>query len=166
MAEVDATLVRLTEVRPGERDASARDLRPVLDLAVTRAAAGELELLVNLARFAEDYAARRVVERATVALVGALGGTDNYQTRNAWDAVQEELVAARGPEELAALDARGELEDLAAYVANSATLVSLDLSLLDPSITGERRDTLSVQRAMIAAQVNEFESKHASGVPA
>jgi hypothetical protein len=51
-------------------------------------------------------------------------------------------------------------------VANSATLVSLDLSLLDPSITGERRDTLSVQRAMIAAQVNEFESKHASGVPA
>jgi hypothetical protein len=87
MAEVDATLVQLTEVRPEERDASARDLRPVLDLAVTRAAAGELELLVNLARFAEDYAARRVVEQATVALVGALGGTDNYQTRNAWDAV-------------------------------------------------------------------------------
>ena len=166
MAEVDSTLVRLTEVRPGERDASARDLRPVLDLAVTRAAAGEPELLVNLARFAEDNAARRVVERAAVALVGALGGTDNYQTRNAWDAVQEELAAARGPEELAALDARGELDDLAAYVASSTTLVSLDLSLLDPSITGERRDTLSVQRAMIAAQVNEFESKHASGVPA
>ena len=161
---MDATLVRLTEVRPGEMDASARDLRPVLDLAVTRAAAGEPELLVNLARFAEDYAARRVVERATVALVGALGGTDNYQTRNAWDAVQEELAAARGPEELAALDARGELDDLAAYVASSATLVSLDLSLLDPSITGERRDALAVQRAMSEAQVNEYESKHASGV--
>ncbi len=62
------------------------------------------------------------------------------------------------------MDARGELDDLAAYVASSATLVSLDLSLLDPSITGERQDALAVQRAMSEAQVNEYESKHASGV--
>ncbi len=47
---------------------------------------------------------------------------------------------------------------------DSATLVSLDLSLLDPSITGERQDALAVQRAMSEAQVNEYESKHASGV--
>ena len=78
--------------------------------------------------------------------------------------MQEELAAARGPEELAALDARGDVDDLAAYVAFSATLVSLDLSLLDPSITGERQDALAVQRAMSEAQVNEYESKHASGV--
>ena len=58
----------------------------------------------------------------------------------------------------------GELDDLAAYVASSATLVSLDLSLLDLSITGERQDALAVQWAMAEAQVNEYESKHASGV--
>jgi hypothetical protein len=75
-----------------------------------------------------------------------------------------EDAAARGPEELAALDACGELDDLAAYVASSATLVSLDLSLLEPSITGERQDALAVQRAMSEARVNEYESKHASGV--
>ena len=78
--------------------------------------------------------------------------------------MQEELARARGPEEFAALDALGELDDLAAYVASSATLVSLDLSLLNPSITGERQDALAVQRAMSEAQVNEYESKHASGV--
>ena len=58
----------------------------------------------------------------------------------------------------------GELDDLVAYVASSATLVSLDLSLLDLSITGERQDALAVQWAMAEAQVNEYESKHASGV--
>ncbi len=48
----------------------------------------------------------------------------------------------------------------------AAALVSIDLELLDPSLSREQRDTISIQRAMIAAQVNEYDSKHASGVPA
>ncbi len=74
--------------------------------------------------------------------------------------MQEELVSARGPEELAAQD------DLAAYVASSATLVSLDLSLLDPSVIGERQGALGIQRSMVEAKVNEYENDHPSGAAA
>jgi hypothetical protein len=157
-AEVERTLGRLQDVDPEELAASERNLRVALNAASQRP-----ELLLNLYRQRHlQRPDRLIVEGTASGMIDALGDSDNYAFRDAWNSLQQELSLARGPEELEALSQRAALDELSTYLDNLARVVGADLALMDPSISREGRDSTSVARAMAEAVVNEYETLHAS----
>jgi hypothetical protein len=156
-AEVDGVLVRLTAVSDEDLQDAHRRLSVALSLAGQRP-----EILLNLyGQRHGDPADRRLIEEAALALADGLGDLDNFAFRDSWRTLQQELAASRGPEEAEALGIRLELEGLGSYLDASEELVGIDLTLLDPIPTpGVDRDQVVVQRALVEARVNEYESLH------
>ena len=160
-AAVDNTLGRLTAVGDEDLAAADRSLRPVLNAAM-----GRPEVLLNLYRERHlSPADRRLIEGTAAAVIDGLGGLDNYAFRDEWNALQQELMAARGPEELEALSRRSVLEGLEGYLDAAERLVGIDLALMDPSFNGDR-DDLAVRRSMAEAEVNRYENENAAGMAA
>jgi len=160
-ADQDADIATLVSVGPGELDAADRALRPVLN-----ASAAEPGLLVNLYRSRHrDNAERLLIEQTAAALIDGLGGLDDYAFRDSWRSLQQELAAERGPEEMEANARARELDEMAEYVDASEAVAMVDLSLMDPASEAgaEERGGMTVGRQLHEAQVNEYESNHASG---
>jgi hypothetical protein len=148
----------LKHVDSEELAASERDLRAALN-----AASQDPMLFLNLYRERHLRSADRlIIERSASGMIDALGGSDGFAFRDAWNSLQQELALARPEEEQEALSQRARLEELEAYRQNLAILVGADLSLMDPSISREERDQISISRAMAEAKVNEYETMHAS----
>ncbi len=157
-AEVEGTLGNLTAVAPEELAEAERNLRTALGAASQRP-----ELLLNLYRERHLRPAdRRLIEGAALGMIDALGSSDNYGFRDSWNSLQQELAAARGPEELEAASHRAVLDELAAYLGNVEELVGIDLTLMDPSLTGESRDQVLITRSLAEAEVNRYETENAS----
>lgn len=157
-AGVERTLGTLTAVSPEELAEAERNLRPALAAAAQRP-----DMLLNLIRERHQQPAdRRLIEEAARGMIDGLGDLDNYAFRDAWNALEQQLTASRGPEEMEALGQRAVLDDLASYLDSAQQLVGIDLRLLDPSLAGEERNTLLVTRAMPEAHVNRYESDNAS----
>jgi len=145
----------------GRRDAPEGALRPTLN-----ASGQDPDLLLGLYRRRHgDNASRLLIEETALPLIDALVGKGELGFRDAWDALQQELSPARGPEELAALSMRSVLDDAAGYLDAAEELVGIDLTLLDPSFDGDR-EALAIRRAFLEAEVNRFESDHPSDVAA
>ena len=161
-AVVDAEISRLVNFSDVERDEAHRALEPIL-----RASATGPELLLNLYRKRHrDNAARFLIEEQAAVAIDAIGDLDNFEFRNAWDALQEELAAERGPEELEANARRSELDALGLYVDAAEAVAMIDLALMGPAseLGNEERGRLGIQRSMAEATVNRYENEHASNV--
>lgn len=94
-------------------------------------------------------------------MIDVLGGSDNYEFRNAWNALQQELALARGPEELEALGHRASLEELRSYLESAQTLVHADIALMDPSLSPTDRGRIALQRPYPEAAVHRYETENA-----
>ncbi len=104
---------------------------------------------------------RARIEEVASGMIDALGDSDNYGFRDAWNALQQELALARTPEELEALGHRATLEDLGSYLKNARTLVQADLALIDPTLPRADRDRILTQRPFAEAEVNRYEAENA-----
>lgn len=157
IAVQDDALVKLTAVAPDQLEARSRVLQPVLNGALERP-----HVLINAYRQRHNLPAdRKLLEETASAVIDGLGDLDNYEFRDSWRALQQEIAVSRGPEEAKARDYRAALDDMGTYLDNAEILVGADLTLLDPSITGDRRGEILTQRAMVEARVNEWEANNA-----
>jgi hypothetical protein len=157
VAQVERAIGRLKDVPADELSTTELALRPVLD-----AACREPVRLLNLYRQRHlRRADRLLIEQSTEAMIDALGDTDNYELRDSWRALQDELALARSDEEREALGYRDSLEELGAYLENARTVVEADLALLKLDLSQAERESLVVPRARAEAAINEFESGHA-----
>ncbi len=148
---------------PEQLAASEGGLRAALNAASQRP-----ELLLNLyrERHLDKPADRLLIEEMASGMIYALGNSDNYEFRDAWNVLQEELTLARGPEEIEALGHRAELDELGSYLDDAQRLVGADLTLMNPSVTGEDRERVLMNRAMAEAEVNRYELENAAVMPA
>lgn len=161
-AVLDVELQRFVGFSEAERDEAERILRPVLDASATAP-----ELLLNLYRKRHrDNAARFLIEQTAAAVIDAVGDLDGGEFRASWEALQEELAAERGPEELEANARRSELDALAEYVDAAEAVAMIDLALMDPAseLGNEERGGLGIQRSMAEATVNRYENEHVPNV--
>lgn len=161
-AQIEGTLGRLTAVPPEELAASERVLRAALDAASRRH-----ELFLNLYRERHlRLADRLLIEETASGLIDALGNSDNYEFRDSWNALLEEISLARGPEEREALGHRAALEELDSYLNSAQIFVGADLTLMamfaDPPASSEDRDLVLTQRGMAESVVNTYENAKAS----
>lgn len=158
---VEQTLGGLMVVPPEELAASERRLRAALEEA-----SRHHELFLNLYRARHlRLADRLLIEEAASGLIDALGGSDNYEFRDSWNSLLEEISLARGPDEREALGQRAALEKLDSYLYNAQIVVGADLTLMgmfaDPTATGEDRDRVLTQKALAESVVNTYENANA-----
>jgi hypothetical protein len=158
-AVLDVEIAALLAVTPEELAAAERTLRPILN-----AAAQNPEMLLNLYRARHlDGAQRLLIEETAAALIDALGDSDNYAFGNSWNALQQELAAERGPEEVEANARVRELDALAEYVDAAEAVAVMDLALMDPAreASTDQREQMLIGRQMSEAVVNAYENEHA-----
>jgi hypothetical protein len=156
-AEVDHELAELTAVSPEELATA----RAEVSLALS-GVEDQGDGLLNLYQQRHlSSASRRVIENAASALIDARGGSDNYSFRDSWGRLENEIAATRGPEERAVVSHRTALDELTEYLEAARSLVGMDLTLIDPSLTAQDRDDVKVRRAITEADVNRVESKYA-----
>ena len=161
-AVLDADLARILAVDSGAMAEAERTLRPVLNASAENPA-----MLLNLyLQRHRDNAARMLIEQTAAAVIDALGDLDNFAFRDAWNELQRDTAATRGPEELEANARRQELDALAEYVDAAEAVAMIDLALMDPAseLGNEERGRLGIQRSMAEATVNRYENEHASNV--
>ncbi len=156
-AQVERTLGGLRDVTQEELARSEMGLR-----AAVNAASQRPELLLNLYRERHLRLADRVlIEEAAQGMIDALGNSDNYEFRDAWNSLQQDLALARSPEELEALGYQATLDELASYLENAQTLVHADLSLMSPELPRADRERISVRRSFAEAEANRYETENA-----
>ncbi len=148
-------LTRLTDVTPEVLAARSAVLSPVLHGAMDRPEA----LLNAYRRRFGDLTDRRLLEEGAVVVIDGLGGSDGGQFASQWSALQDELSMQRPPEERQALADRSELSELAAYLDNAERLVQIALGALG---LDEVAPSAMISRAMVEAEDNRYESRHAS----
>lgn len=157
LAQVDWTLGRLKDVSPEALARSELGLRAALGVVSQRP-----ELLLNLYRERHLQPADRVlIEEAVQGMIDVLGNSDNYEFRNAWNSLQQELALARGPEELEALGHRAKLEELGSYLESARTLVHANLALMDPSLRQADRERIATQQPFAESAVHRYETENA-----
>jgi|SRR5215211_934669 len=153
--QAERRLSELTEVAPEVLAARAAVLSPVLNVAMERREA----LLNAYRRRFGDPTDRRLLEESARVVIDGLASSDGGQFEYDFNALQEELSAQRPPEERQALSDRAELSELASYIESAERIVQIDLDAL--RIEGVS-DALLIARENAVAEVNRYESLHAS----
>jgi len=153
--EAERRLSELTDVSPEALAARAAVLSPVLNVAFENPEA----LLNTYRRRFGNPTDRRLLEESARVVIDGRGGSDGGQLEYDFNALQEELSAQRPPEERQALSDRAELSELASYLDSAERVVRVDLDAL--RIEGVS-DGLLIARENAVAEVNRYESLHAS----
>ncbi len=152
--QAERRLSELTEVPPEALAARAAVLSPVLNVAFENPEA----LLNTYRRRFGNPTDRRLLEESAQVVIDGRAGSDGGQLAYDFNALQEELSVQRPPEACTLSD-RSELLELASYLDSAERVVQADLDALRVE---EVSSTVLIARERAVAEVNRYESVHAS----
>jgi len=155
VSQAEQRLSELTEVSPEALAARAAVLSPVLGVAFENPEA----LLNTYRRRFGNPTDRRLLEESAQVVIDGRAGSDGGQLEYDFNALQEELSVQRPSEERQALSDRSELLELASYLDSAERVVQADLDALRVE---EVSSTVLIARENAVAEVNRYESMHAS----